>query len=354
MATATAAAGLLSGCISACRRPEVSTLESGKPVVSIVKIKRDRISAAVEEAIDLLGGIETVTKDRGTILLKPNLTTDDPHSTTNPAVIETLARLMQKAEKEVSIGEGSAAAGGFNASRTEVYRTSNREILDAMQQSIFDVLSYTELAKSLGVPLVNLHSGEMVEVQVPDGLAFEKITLHHTLTEIDLLCSVPMLKTHTLASVTLGMKNLIGLYPGTAYCAVRACVHDLAADAGSPGIAFETLDMVRANKLGLVVIDGSMAMEGNGPTEGNLVKMGVIIAGTDPLATDVVAANVMGFEADEVPTFVWATKIGMGELSLDGIEIRGAKVEDVRRRFARPTIYSWNTIRNHWGVHQMP
>ena len=80
-----------------------------------------------------------------------------------------------------------------------------------------------------------------------------------------------MMKTHTLATVTLGMKNLIGLYPGTVYQTVRAGVHDHAADAGSPGVAFEILDMVRANKLGLVVIDGSTAMEGNGPSDGVLV-----------------------------------------------------------------------------------
>jgi uncharacterized protein (DUF362 family) len=165
---------------------------------------------------------------------------------------------------------------------------------------------------------------------------------------------VPMMKTHTLATVTLGMKNLIGLYPETIYRTVRAGVHDHAADAGSPGIAFEILDMVRANKLGLVVVDGSTAMEGNGPSDGVLVPMNVIIAGTNPLATDMVAASVMGIEPLEVPTFVQANKLGMRPAGLDEIEIRGAEIAGVRRQFARPRLYAWNDIRTSWGVQEMP
>jgi len=70
-----------------------------------------------------------------------------------------------------------------------------------MQQFVFDSLGYTELARSLNIPLVNLHVGDMVEVDVPGGLAYPKLTLHRALTETDLLCSVPMMKTHGLATV---------------------------------------------------------------------------------------------------------------------------------------------------------
>jgi uncharacterized protein (DUF362 family) len=194
----------------------------------------------------------------------------------------------------------------------------------------------------------------MVDVEVPDGFAFKKIRLHHSLTELDLLCSVPMMKTHVLATVTLGMKNLIGLYPGTVYSTVRAGVHDFAADAGSPGVAFEIIDMVRANKLGLVVVDGSTAMEGNGPGDGTLVPMNVIIAGTNPLATDMVAASVMGFKPGKIPTFVWANKAGMQPQGLEEVEVRGENVSSIRRRFARPQLNTWNDIRSVWGVQRMP
>lgn len=325
-----------------------------RPVVSIAKIKNGDIETAVEAAIDLLGGIESVVRGKERIMLKPNLVSNDPRATTKPEVIRSLAKLMKNAGKAVSIGEGSAAAGGFNAKNGIVYRTKDREILDAMQQFVFDELGYTELARSLDVPLINLHLGEMVDVEVPGGFAYQNITLHRSLTEIDLLCSVPMMKTHALATVTLGMKNLIGLYPGMIYSTVRAGVHDHAADAGSPGIAFEILDMLRANKLGLVVVDGSTAMEGNGPSNGTLVSMDVIIAGNNPLATDMVAASVMGFEPGEISTFVWANKAGMPPQSLDEIDVRGEEVSNVRRRFVRPQLQAWNDIRYVWGVQELP
>lgn len=334
--------------------PETAVSVSKRPAVSIVKIKAGDIERAVEAAVDLLGGIESVAQGKERIMLKPNLVSNDPRATTKPQVIHALAKLMKNAGKDVSIGEGSAAAGGFNAIDDITYRTKNRELLEAMQQFVFDDLGYTEFARSMKIPLINLHLGEMVDVEVPNGFAYQNITLHHSLTEIDLLCSVPMMKTHTLATVTLGMKNLIGLYPGTIYSTVRAGVHDHAADAGSPGVAFETIDMVRANKLGLVVVDGSTAMEGNGPGNGTLVPMDVIIAGTNPLATDMVAASVMGFEPEEIPTFVWANKAGMQPQSLDEIDIRGEEVSRVSRRFVEPQLNSWNDIRSVWGVQEIP
>jgi uncharacterized protein (DUF362 family) len=223
-----------------------------------------------------------------------------------------------------------------------------------MQQYVFDTLGYTDLARTLGTPLVNLHSGELAEVRIENGLAFDTISLHHSLTEIDLLCSVPMMKTHVLATVTLGMKNLIGVYPGTIYYSARSWLHDRAAEAHSPGIAFEIVDMVRANKLGLVVVDGSMAMEGNGPTGGSLVKMDLIIAGTNPLATDMVAAHVMGFEPQEVPTFVWANRVGMEPASVGEIEVRGETLERVRRPFVKPNVIPWTSINKMWGVQELP
>jgi uncharacterized protein (DUF362 family) len=324
-----------------------------KPVVSIVKIKNDKIDYAVEKAIDLLGGIRQITKGRNRIMLKPNLVAESPTFTTKPTVIKALANLMKSAGKEVIIGEGSAAATGFNHKGNIDYRTKKEEILNPMQKYVFDTLGYSDLSKSLDIPLINLHSGDLVDVEVPNHLLYDKITLHKSLTEIDMLCSVPMMKTHVLATVTLGMKNLIGLYPGTVYYSVRSWLHDRAAEKKSPGIAFEILDMVHANKLDLVVIDGSMAMEGNGPTGGNLIKMDLIIAGTNPLAADMVATSVMGFEPNEVPTFVWATKSGMTPNALDEIEIRGEKIEKVKHKFVKPNIVHWSDIRDFWGVEEL-
>lgn len=325
----------------------------GRDTVSIVRIRNGRIDLAVEEAIDLLGGIETVARGKERIMLKPNLVADNPDCTTKPQVVETLARLMQRAGKEVLIGEGSAAAGGFNFKDEVIYRTRNRELLDGLQQQVFDTLGYSELSRSLKVPLVNLHSGDMVDVPLPGGHVFDHLTLHRSLTEVDLLCSVPMMKTHVLATVTLAMKNVIGLYPGTVYYSVRSWLHDRAAEAGSPGIAYEIVDMVRANRMGLSVVDASTAMEGDGPAGGPLVDMGLIVAGTSPLATDLVAADLMGIAAAEVPAFACAQQAGLGPADLASIEVRGLKPEQARRPFAKPKVIAWTSINQSWGVQEL-
>ena len=329
------------------------SMPSKNPVVSIVKIKNDDIDYAVEKAIDLLGGIQTVAKGKNRIMLKPNLVAESPTYTTKPTVVKALAKLMKNAGKEVLIGEGSAAANSFNFKDDITYRTKRRDILDPMQQYVFDQLGYTELANSMNIPLINLHSGDMVDVELSNGLLYDKITINKSLADVDLLCSVPMMKTHVLATVTLGMKNLIGLYPGTVYYSVRSWLHDRAAEKQSPGVAFEILDMVRANKLDLTVIDASMAMEGDGPTGGSLVKMDLIIAGSNPLATDIVAAYVMGFEPSVIPTFVWAMKLGMKPEKIDDIEIRGEKIENVKRDFVKPNVVPWTDINKLWGVQEI-
>jgi len=324
-----------------------------KQVVSVVKIRDGRIDYAVEQAVDLLGGISEVTKNCKKIMLKPNLVSDDPNSTTKPVVIKTLAVMMKKAGKEVCIGEGSAAAAGINADANGVQFTRKSELLDKLQQQVFDKLGYTALAGELGVPLINLHTGELVDVEVPDAHFFKKLTIHKSLKDIDMLCSVPMMKTHALATVTLGLKNVIGLYPGSAYCSVRSCVHTEAEQGGSPGIAFEILDMVKANKLGLTVIDGSMAMEGEGPSNGKLVKMDLIIAGTNALAADMVGAAIMGIGHTEVPTFLVAHQSGLRPSSLDEIEIRGESIEAVKRDFIRATVIPWHSIKDWFGAKEV-
>jgi uncharacterized protein (DUF362 family) len=320
-----------------------------KAIVSVVKIKNDHIDYAVRNAIDLLGGIQSITKGKDRILLKPNLVSPSPRDVTKPEVIEALTKLMLEAGKDVSIGEGSAAAGPNIkiGAVGNVCRTKDIGVLNDIQKMVFHGLGYSDLAKKLKVPLINLHVGKMSKVKIPNGFVFKEISIHRALTDTDLLCSVPMMKTHGLATVTLGMKNLIGVYPGQVYGTVRSAVHTEAAKVEPSGTASAIVDMVQANKLGLVVVDASTAMQGQGPSVhqgGQLVKMDLIIAGTNPLATDMVTANIMGFQPEEISTFVWAWKAGMTPVRLDQIEVRGVKVSDVRQSFLKPTIYPWAVI----------
>jgi uncharacterized protein (DUF362 family) len=328
------------------------SVRTEKPVVSVVRIKNDNFDYAVRESIDLLGGINTITANKESIMLKPNLVNPDPRDTTNPKVTEALVRLMLESKKDVSIGEGTSAAGP-NISVNGVCCTKDINALNKIQQSVFDNLGYVELSRKIHVPLVNLHTGEMKTVANPKGFVFKEISLHRSLTDTDMLCSVPMMKTHGLAGVTLGMKNLIGAYPGQVYGTVRSAVHNEASKIEKSGTASAIVDMVQVNKLGLVVIDASMAMQGQGPSVhhgGLLVKMNLIISGTNPLATDMTAAYIMGFEPEEISTFSFAWQAGMTPKSIDEVEVRGTPLNSVKKSFIRPTIYPWSAIKDSWGL----
>ena len=79
---------------------------------------------------------------------------------------------------------------------------------------------------------------------------------------------------------------------------------------------------------------------------GDLVILNLIIAGTNPLATDMVAAKVMGFEAEEISTFEWAWKAGMEPTSLDDIEVRGAELDSVTTQFKRARSLPYSHFRD--------
>lgn len=331
-----------------------------KPVVSIVKINEKwsdakGIEYAVTKAIDLIGGMDHVTKGKERILLKPNLVSISPSDTTKPTVVEALAVLMKKARKNVCIGEASAASSrNINIFiQGNVCSAKDHKTLEAIQDDVFTQLGYVDLSKKIDVPLVNLHVGKIAKLAIPDNFVFKEIHIHEALYNTDMVCSVPMMKTHGLAGVTLALKNVgIGAYPGLVYGSVRSAVHRKANEIEPTGTATAIIDMVKANKIGLNVIDATIAMQGQGPSVsqgGKLLKMNLIIAGTNALATDMVAANVMGFELDEIDTFQWAFKAGMKPNKIDNIQIVGEQPADVRRQFEKPRIVPYGLIKDWYG-----
>jgi uncharacterized protein (DUF362 family) len=267
-------------------------------------------------------------------------------------VVKTLAELMQSAGKQVVIGDGSATASGFNYIGGISYRTFREDVLVPMQELVYRTTGYTDMAAQIGVPLANFWSEDTIDVPVqPSAYVFPTIKLPTSVTDADLVCSVPIMKTHTYSTVTLGMKNLFGLYASTAYGSVRGFVHDEAKkkniDPTATNIAI--MDMLNAlrgqNKLGLTIVDATQAMEGNGPANGTRKTMNLIIAGTDILAVDRIASYVMGFEQSEVQTLGWADEIGLRPATIEEIEIRGVCPSDVRSSFVRPTVYPYTS----WG-----
>ncbi len=341
-------------------QPNPILFSEQKPVVSIVKVnskwsESKGVEYATTKAIDLIGGISKVTTGKERILLKPNLVNTSPKDTTNPRVIEALAKLMKNAGKEVCIGEaGAASVRNIDSSlKGYVCRTKNTEVLQAIQDDIFKGTGYDDLSKRIGVPLVNLHVGEMVKMKISDNFVFKDIYFHKAMSDADLICSVPMMKTHALATVTLALKNIgIGGFPGMMYGTVRSLVHQEGLKVEPTGTSAVTVDMVKANKLGLSVIDATTAMQGQGPSVsqgGSLVDMNLIIASTNALAADMVAASIMGFKPAEIDTFRWAWKAGMNPSTMNDIEIVGDKIENVHQQFKRPRVIPYSMIAKWYG-----
>lgn len=318
-------------------------------VVSVVKIKNGNVRSAVEEAIELIGGIRRLTRGKQTVMLKPNLVSEARSMTTKVEVTGALAELMIAAGKKVTIAEGTAAAGGLNHLNGEDYRTKNETIINAIQQKAFDETGYSEMARRLKIPLVNLHSGKMKTVGIRGGYVFQKFTLNEALLKTDMFCSVPMMKTHQLATVTLSMKNLFGIIPGSVYGTIRGGVHDLAQKTDKTGTDAVVMDLLKVRPIDLAVVDASYAMEGNGPSFGHTFPMNLIIAGENALAVDMISAMIMGFDPDTISTFQWAHRSGMSPFTLGQIEVSGERVENVWKKFVPPQVYPWSIVRKFWG-----
>jgi uncharacterized protein (DUF362 family) len=136
-----------------------------------------------------------------------------------------------------------------------------------------------------------------------------------------LIISVPKLKLHRLATVTLGIKNMMGAL------ASKGGMHN--------GKLNENIaDLASALKPSLTVIDGIIAGEGH-ETSGNPVEMNLVIAGTDPVAVDAVGAAVMGISPANVKHLVLAEKKGLGTCHLEKIEVIGEPIEKVKRNFRK-------------------
>src|SRR5208283_3343852 len=125
---------------------------------------------------------------------------------------------------------------------------------------------------------------DKVKIPIPSCETLENITVPRIVTESAVI-SAAKLKTHMSTKVTLGMKNMFGLLPDKLKMKYHA-----------KGISKVVVDINTALKPALTVIDGFVAMEGRGPTNGTPVKMDLIIAGKDVVATDATAARVMGFD----------------------------------------------------------
>jgi uncharacterized protein (DUF362 family) len=265
----------------------------------------------VETTVDALklieADIERALAESGKkqILIKPNYINSKHPSTgitTDSRVIEGVVKFLKtgKMPSDVVIGEGSGFADTFQA---------------------FEIAGVNAIANRWGVKLVDLNKDEFVEAQVPNPLSLKRVRVAKTALESAII-SVPKLKPHRIATVTLSLKNMMGAL------ASKGSMHR------GTSLSENIADLASVLKPSLSVIDGIIAGEGH-ETSGDPVPMNLVIAGTDPVAVDAVGAAVMGIAPEDVKHLLLAEKKGLGTCQLANITILGEPIEAVKRKFHR-------------------
>ena len=268
-------------------------------------IKGPRGHEPVFRALDLIDYGDAL-KGWDRALIKVNFITTkawDTGATTDPVVVEAIIRRLQELPVEVLVVESDATV--TNATKA------------------FRVTGMAEMCERNGVEWLNLrHVKDRVELPIPEGLALKKITVPRIVAESAVI-SAAKLKTHSETGVTLGMKNMFGLLPEK----FKGRYH-------MRGMHKVILDINRAVRPVLTVVDGFVAMEGMGPVQGNPVQMETIIAGRDVVATDATASRVMGFDPSRIGHIRMAHEASLGEM--ENIDIVGEPLDAVARAFKRP------------------
>ncbi len=289
-------------------------MADNRPQVSVVRATS--LPSDLERCLALLGGAARFAKRGDRVLIKPNFGVPRPPESaviTDPELVFALADLFLANGARVTIGESCVT--GFELAK------------------VFEALDVPARAAKRGIALVDLRRDRWVELAIPDSLVLTSVRVARSALEADLIVNVPKMKTHVETTVTLALKNIKGLLVGNE----KARLHQL--DAPVPDLnALEAAvaDLNAVIPPTLNVIDGIVAMEGGGPMEGQPVAMGVLVAGDNRVAVDVVACDLMGIDPATVQHLSLAAKRGLGPATPAEVEVLGDDLAGLRRPFRRP------------------
>lgn len=271
-------------------------------VVAIVKGTKP-VDMTVTALEMIVSEVDRVLAAKKPVLIKPNYINARPPSTgitTDARVVEGVVTFLRaRGVEEIAIGEGSGWADTLHA---------------------FAVAGIDGVAERWGVQLVDLNKDAFVTVNPPTPLALTQVRVAKTAVKSTLI-SVPKLKVHGSATVTLSLKNVMGAL------ASKGVMHN-------GRLSQNIADLAAALPPRVAVIDGIIAGEGH-ETRGSPVAMNLVIVGTDPVATDAVGAAVMGIPPETVPHLRFAAEKGLGTCDLTEITVIGEPIAAVQRRFYR-------------------
>lgn len=255
----------------------------------------------------LIGPPSKIIPRGSRVLIKVNLTSEENlwerGILTSPLFTRALVEEVQKARPaEVIIAEGTAVGQDT--------------------KKAFAANGYPEVAKATGARLLDLYDGEYEEVKTaPEGI-LKTVRISKEVLKADFFINAPVLKTHFASTLTAAMKNL----KGTTTYDEKKRFHYL-------NLNQAVAELNQVLKPNLIVVDGTIAMEGDGPIAGTPVGLNMVMAGTDAVAVDTVCARVMDIDPEEVAPIVWAKKMGFGIGDEREIRILGNSISEVFRPF---------------------
>lgn len=294
---------------------------SVNPVVGVAQ--GSDYSKTTLDAIQKAGGLEGIVGPGKTVFIKPNIVGASPSGAgriTDYRVVQAIADECNRlGAKKVIVGESPV------------------EVAWAVGMAAAD---YDRLK---GVELFNTNVGkdDCYSVVPERSLSGQPFWLPQAYLNADVLISVPVLKTHYTAGVTLGLKNLgIGVPPVKMHGrdGYKSPLHDI-------GINKVIPDINSIRKPDFVVIDGMVGGEGEGPTNPDPVKCQLVIAGRDVVAVDTVGTLVMGFDPYKITHLVYAAAEGVGEMDISKIRVAGKSIAQVQQAFAPPPPQGYPFIR---------
>ncbi len=259
--------------------------------VSVVKCssyENKKIRESLKKSLKNLG---LDFKKQMKVLIKPNILSPTPPEkavTTNPVILEELCKILKEHDATIYIGESSSY--------------STREAFEVSR--IAKLKNYAEI--------INFEGCEKKFFDFP---SIKKVPLPKILFDVDLIINVAKLKTHVFTGATLSVKNLYGCVPGR----IKSFYHKTLPS--SKKFSKFLLELHEKIKPGLNIIDGVVGLEGLGPgTAGTPTNSKVIISGTNALATDIIASEIIGFE----PNSIYTNKFS--GIKRENVEVIGDKV----------------------------
>jgi len=243
------------------------------------------------------------------IVLKPNLVEyyEARRVNTHPAVVAAAIAVFRSfGAREIVVAEGPG-------------HQRDTELL-VEESGLWEAL------KSEQTPFVDLNHDSIRPVRLSANYTqLNRLFFPVTILGADLIVSMPKLKTHHWAGVTLSLKNMFGTVPGVKYGWPKNLLH-------WRGIDRSIVDINLALRPAFAIIDGIEGMEGDGPLRGETVQSGVLIMGDNPTAVDATGTRVMGLNPERI-LYLQVMRAHGGVLGETHIEQAGERVATVRHDF---------------------